>query len=173
MTIELTDRVAPTDRIEMADSGELTLDYVFERLEQMSVPEGISKSTATNDYGDKKAVYAEAGVPVYLIADPYTGRCHLSTHPKGGEYLSELTVAFGEPRSDGHGRRAHPHDGRCFPRLTPISAHSAPIRLVVMESTPACSSRAIDRRVSAVQAETSSPAAWSRATSSGETSPNR
>lgn len=180
MTIELTDRVVPTDRIEMAASGELTLDYLFERLEQMPVPEGykveivkgaifmspqrrnhwdtisavyeqlraqyarkrltsdvrfdfpglnglcpdlvalkedakaddkgrcrpedmefvlevISKSTAANDYGDKKAVYAEAEVPVYLIVDPYTGRCHLYTHPKGGEYLSELTVAFGEP----------------------------------------------------------------------------
>ncbi|GAA2352027.1 Uma2 family endonuclease [Streptomyces cuspidosporus] len=180
MTIELTDRVVLTDRIEMADSGELTLDDLFERLEQMPVPEGykveivkgavfmspqrklhwdtisavyeqlrtryarkrlasdvrfdfpglnglcpdlvalkedakaddkgrckpedmefvlevISRSTAANDYGDKKAVYAEAEVPVYLIVDPYTGRCHLHTHPKGGEYLSELKVAFGEP----------------------------------------------------------------------------
>jgi Uma2 family endonuclease len=175
VTIELT------DRIEMAESDELTLDDLFEMLERMPVPEGykveivegtvymspqgkrrwdiifdvaeqlragyarkrltsdvrfdfpghlngfcpdlaalkagakadakgkcdprdiefvlevISKSTAPNDYGPKKAVYAEAEVPVYLVADRYTRRCHLYTHPKGGEYQSELTVAFGEP----------------------------------------------------------------------------
>ncbi|WP_436842512.1 Uma2 family endonuclease [Streptomyces niveus] len=32
------------------------------------VAEVISKSTALNDYGPKKAAYATAGVPVYLVA---------------------------------------------------------------------------------------------------------
>ncbi|MER5972088.1 Uma2 family endonuclease [Streptomyces sp. NPDC002055] len=176
MTVELT------DRIEMADSEELTLDELFERLEHMPVPEGykveivegtvhmspqrrthwkiirrvlrqledhfggdaeidsdvridfpghlngfapdlakavegatpddkgrfaprdlefvlevISRGTGASDYGGKKAVYAESEVPVYLIADPYQRKCHLFTHPKGGEYRSELTVTFGEP----------------------------------------------------------------------------
>ncbi len=59
------------------------------------VVEVISKGTAANDYGPKKAAYAEAEVPIYLIADPYTGKCHLFTEPKEGDYLSELSVHFG------------------------------------------------------------------------------
>ncbi|MDT0548311.1 Uma2 family endonuclease [Streptomyces lonegramiae] len=59
------------------------------------VAEVISKRTGMNDYGSKKTTYATAGVPVYLIADPYTGRCRLHTQPKDGEYQAEVTVAFG------------------------------------------------------------------------------
>ncbi|MGW2491587.1 Uma2 family endonuclease [Streptomyces sp. NPDC001606] len=59
------------------------------------VAEVISRDTARNDYGPKKTAYATAEVPVYLIVDPYQGRCHLHTQPKDGEYLSELTVVFG------------------------------------------------------------------------------
>lgn len=174
MTIELT------DRIEMADSDELSLDELFERLEHMPVPEGykveivegavhmspqrdahweiirrivravedqfgmdtlvksdvridfghrngfapdvakladgakkergrwryqdvefiaevISKDTASNGFGPKKAAYATAGVPVYLIVDPYTGECHLFTNPKDDTYRTETTTLFGEP----------------------------------------------------------------------------
>ncbi|MGW0699532.1 Uma2 family endonuclease [Streptomyces sp. NPDC002867] len=61
------------------------------------VAEVISKDTAGNDYGPKKATYADAGVPVYLIADPYTGKCHLFSQPKEDDYVSELTVDFGVP----------------------------------------------------------------------------
>ncbi|MFC9219580.1 Uma2 family endonuclease [Streptomyces hygroscopicus] len=60
------------------------------------VAEVISKRTGANDYGSKKATYARAGVPVYLIVDPYTGRCRLFTDPKDGEYLTEVSVAFGK-----------------------------------------------------------------------------
>lgn len=59
------------------------------------VAEVISKGTARNDYEPKKAAYAAAGVPVYLIADPYQGRCHVFTEPKGAHYLSELVTDFG------------------------------------------------------------------------------
>ncbi|MEV0640250.1 Uma2 family endonuclease [Streptomyces sp. NPDC050619] len=59
------------------------------------VAEVISKGTSQNDYGTKRLAYAAAEVPVYLIADPYQGKCHLYTQPKKGEYLSELSVAFG------------------------------------------------------------------------------
>jgi Uma2 family endonuclease len=59
------------------------------------VAEVISKGTAQNDYGPKKTAYALAEVPVYLVADPYQGKCHLFTQPKDGEYVSELSVAFG------------------------------------------------------------------------------
>ena len=59
------------------------------------VAEVISRSTGANDYGPKKTAYATAEVPVYLIADPYQRKCHLYTQPKDGDYLTELTVAFG------------------------------------------------------------------------------
>ncbi|GGX23257.1 hypothetical protein GCM10010383_61870 [Streptomyces lomondensis] len=59
------------------------------------VAEVISKGTAHNDYGPKKTAYALAEVPVYLIADPYQGKCHLYTQPKDGDYLTETTVVFG------------------------------------------------------------------------------
>jgi Uma2 family endonuclease len=59
------------------------------------VAEVISQGTAHNDYGPKKAAYALAEVPVYLIVDPYRGRCRLFTQPKDGDYLSDTSVAFG------------------------------------------------------------------------------
>lgn len=59
------------------------------------VAEVISKATTANDYGPKKTAYATAGVPVYLIVDPYSRRCHLHTGPQQGTYAAELTVSFG------------------------------------------------------------------------------
>ncbi|MFD5543326.1 Uma2 family endonuclease [Streptomyces sp. NPDC127079] len=59
------------------------------------VAEVVSKGTAANDYGAKKAAYATAEVPVYLIADPYQRRCHVYTNPKGEDYTTETKVAFG------------------------------------------------------------------------------
>ncbi|MET7846673.1 Uma2 family endonuclease [Streptomyces avermitilis] len=61
------------------------------------VAEVISKDTAANDYGPKKLTYALAEVPVYLIADPYQGRCHIFTHPKNGDYTTETKIVFGDP----------------------------------------------------------------------------
>ncbi|NGN70217.1 Uma2 family endonuclease [Streptomyces sp. A7024] len=59
------------------------------------VAEVISKDTAANDYGPKKAAYAAAGVPVYLVADPYQRKCHLYTAPKDDDYATETVVTFG------------------------------------------------------------------------------
>ncbi|MFC5800845.1 Uma2 family endonuclease [Streptomyces formicae] len=61
------------------------------------VAEVISRGTGPNDYGPKKTAYATAEVPVYLIADPYTGKCIVHTQPKDGEYITETKVAFGHP----------------------------------------------------------------------------
>ncbi|MEU8570830.1 Uma2 family endonuclease [Streptomyces pathocidini] len=60
------------------------------------VAEVISKGTAAHDYGEKLRAYAESEVPVYMIVDPYVGKCRVYTHPKEHAYRSELTVAFGE-----------------------------------------------------------------------------
>lgn len=67
--------------------------WSFEDVE--FIGEVLSKGTAPNDYGPKKTAYATAKVPIYLIVDPYVGRCHLYTEPKDGEYHSHLTVDFG------------------------------------------------------------------------------
>lgn len=61
------------------------------------IAEVISKSTALNDYGPKKTAYAVAEVPVFLIVDPYTGKCLLHTQPKNGDYATETRVSFGQP----------------------------------------------------------------------------
>ncbi|RXS68396.1 Uma2 family endonuclease [Streptomyces sp. TM32] len=61
------------------------------------VAEVISKGTAANDYGPKKRVYAAAGIPVYVIADPYLGRCRVFTLPQDDDYKSDLTLKYGEP----------------------------------------------------------------------------
>lgn len=61
------------------------------------VAEVISKDTAKNDYGPKRDAYALAGVPVYLIVDPYIGQCHVFTEPKDGTYRTGPAVKFGDP----------------------------------------------------------------------------
>ncbi|MFQ6849621.1 Uma2 family endonuclease [Streptomyces sp. 35M1] len=59
------------------------------------VGEVISKGTAAADYGPKKDAYAAAGVPVFLIVDPYVGRCLLHSEPKDRGYHKKLVVDFG------------------------------------------------------------------------------
>ncbi|MFJ5801443.1 Uma2 family endonuclease [Streptomyces decoyicus] len=61
------------------------------------VAEVISKGTAANDYGPKRKVYATSGIPVYVIADPYLGCCRVFTHPRGDDYMRDLTLKYGEP----------------------------------------------------------------------------
>ncbi|MFE5405298.1 Uma2 family endonuclease [Streptomyces sp. NPDC056580] len=60
------------------------------------VAEIISADTAANDYGRKKLAYALAEVPVYVVADPYRGECHVLTHPRDGKYALQMKADFGE-----------------------------------------------------------------------------
>ncbi|MEU7409690.1 Uma2 family endonuclease [Streptomyces sp. NPDC042638] len=59
------------------------------------VAEVISQGTASNDYGPKRLAYAEAEVPLYVIADPCQGRCFVYTDPKDGDYGTRTAVDFG------------------------------------------------------------------------------
>ncbi|HEY9371653.1 Uma2 family endonuclease [Streptomyces sp.] len=61
------------------------------------VAEVISRGTAVNDYGPKKDAYAAAGVPIYLIADPYTSKWIVYSLPEDGEYTAESRGIFGLP----------------------------------------------------------------------------
>jgi Uma2 family endonuclease len=77
------------DSAEMDDTGH------WRHQDVEFVAEVISKGTAANDYGPKRTAYAEAEVPVYVIADPYLGRCHVYTDPKDGDYAEPVKVDFG------------------------------------------------------------------------------
>ncbi|MFJ9908719.1 Uma2 family endonuclease [Streptomyces sp. NPDC101152] len=59
------------------------------------VAEVISEGTAHNDYVPKRLTYAEAGVPLYVIADPYQGTCLVHTDPRQGDYAEPTKVDFG------------------------------------------------------------------------------
>jgi len=83
------------DVVKLCESAEKDNEGRWHYEDVEFVAEVISKGTAANDYGPKKTAYATAEVPVLLIADPYQGKCHLFTEPKDGEYVSELSVAFG------------------------------------------------------------------------------
>lgn len=84
-----------TDVTVMAEGAAKTDEGRWRYEDVEFVAEVISKGTAQNDYGPKKTAYATAEVPVYLIADPYQGKCHLYADPKGDEYTTEMTVTFG------------------------------------------------------------------------------
>ncbi len=85
-----------TDVTVMVEGAAKTADGHWRHEDVEFVVEVISKGTAANDYGPKKIAYATAEVPVYLIADPYQGRCHLYTHPKNGDYATETKTDFGD-----------------------------------------------------------------------------
>ncbi|MFI0538896.1 Uma2 family endonuclease [Streptomyces sp. WSLK1-3] len=85
-----------TDVTVMAEGAAKAEDGHWSHADVEFVAEVISKGTAANDYGPKKAAYATAEVPVYVIADPYQGRCHIYTDPKGSDYEVETRVPFGK-----------------------------------------------------------------------------
>ncbi|MBZ4321742.1 Uma2 family endonuclease [Streptomyces huiliensis] len=85
------------DLAKLADDATPDRKGKFSPYDVELIVEVISKGTAINDYGDKKETYAETGVPVYVIVDPYRAQCHVFASPKGNTYRSEVTVDFGDP----------------------------------------------------------------------------
>ncbi|MFF3161003.1 Uma2 family endonuclease [Streptomyces sp. NPDC003273] len=85
-----------TDVTVMAEGAARSEDGRWDCGEVEFVAEVVSRGTAANDYGPKKAAYAEAEVPVYVIADPYRGECHVFSHPRDGRYALEVKADFGE-----------------------------------------------------------------------------
>lgn len=59
--------------------------------------EVLSKNNAHNDEVKKAGLYARFGVPLYLIVDPFKGRCVLHLFPQGEVYTDQRLTAFGEP----------------------------------------------------------------------------
>ncbi|MGP2439137.1 Uma2 family endonuclease [Streptomyces sp. JW3] len=85
-----------SDVVALAEGAEKDAKGHWRNEDVEFVAEVISKKTAANDYGPKKDTYATAGVPVYLIVDPYTGEWHLHTLPKDGTYHGSVSFGFGE-----------------------------------------------------------------------------
>ncbi|MEV0976906.1 Uma2 family endonuclease [Streptomyces sp. NPDC049915] len=83
------------DVAKMREGAEKSAKGAWRHQDVEFVAEVISQGTAANDYGPKKAAYAKAHVPVYLVADPYQRRCHVYTKPDGDDYAMETTVDFG------------------------------------------------------------------------------
>ncbi|MFD8911216.1 Uma2 family endonuclease [Streptomyces sp. NPDC059575] len=79
----------------LEDTAETDAEGRWRHEDVVFVAEVISQGTAANDYGPKEAAYAVAEVPVYLIVDPYQGRCHIHTDPKDGGYATVTKVEFG------------------------------------------------------------------------------
>jgi len=61
------------------------------------VVEIVSKSTRYVDYGVKVGVYARAGIPEYLIFDPYSREVTRYAEPQGGKYEQHGVIAYGNP----------------------------------------------------------------------------
>ncbi|MDH2393031.1 Uma2 family endonuclease [Streptomyces sp. HNM0663] len=80
----------------LSDDAEKSAQGRWSYQDVQFVAEVISKNTALNDYGPKKAAYAEAKVPAYLIINPYTGKCVLHTTPKNGDYDTDARFTFGD-----------------------------------------------------------------------------
>ncbi len=83
------------DVAKLSDSAQKDSEGRWRHEDVEFVAEVISEGTAANDYGPKKAAYAIAEVPVYVIVDPYQGRCRVYTHPKGDDYAIDTKVDFG------------------------------------------------------------------------------
>ncbi|WP_225821246.1 Uma2 family endonuclease [Streptomyces naphthomycinicus] len=63
--------------------------------------EVVSRTSAHRDYVEKRSIYAAGAVPVYLVVDPFAGKCLVLTEPSGtgltADYQSERTRKFGDP----------------------------------------------------------------------------
>jgi Uma2 family endonuclease len=79
----------------LKDSAKKNEEGRWRHQDVQFVAEVISKGTAANDYVPKRLAYAEAEVPLYVIADPCQGRCHVYTDPKQGDYAEPTTLDFG------------------------------------------------------------------------------
>ncbi|HXR69837.1 Uma2 family endonuclease [Actinocrinis sp.] len=61
------------------------------------VIEVIAPTTRDFDYGAKVAVYAKAGIPEYVIFDPYSCSATRYAQPRDGDYALRQLVRYGEP----------------------------------------------------------------------------
>ncbi|MFF9015063.1 Uma2 family endonuclease [Streptomyces sp. NPDC014870] len=69
----------------------------FEWHSLEAVLEVVSKSTRDNDFTKKLRMYAECGIPLYVIIDPSDSTCTIHSRPtRTGTYGEQEQIAFGE-----------------------------------------------------------------------------
>ncbi|MFF7631731.1 Uma2 family endonuclease [Kitasatospora sp. NPDC008050] len=69
--------------------------YEWHDLE--AVLEVVSKSSQDNDFVKKVTLYAECGIPLYVVIDPSSALCTIHSSPQPeGVYASSEPVPFGE-----------------------------------------------------------------------------
>lgn len=81
--------IAPEKILDTTSSSVLPDEVIF-------VAEVVSQSSQLIDRHGKRRQYAESGIPVYLIVDPFAGELLLLSDPHKGAYRAQHTVSWGE-----------------------------------------------------------------------------
>lgn len=88
----------PQPDIVLVPAGALREDENPIRKELViAVFEVVSDSTRAEDIIDKPKVYADMGIPVYVIIDRHNRTVRVCSEPEGGEYTREAASPFGKP----------------------------------------------------------------------------
>jgi Uma2 family endonuclease len=88
----------PQPDIVLVPAGALSEDENPIRKELVAaVFEVVSDSTRAEDLTDKPRIYAEMGIPVYVIIDRRDTTVRVCSDPEDGKYTRESTSPFGKP----------------------------------------------------------------------------
>jgi len=92
------DHRGPQPDIVLVPAGSLPADENPVRKEVVAaVVEVTSKTTRSEDYGDKPELYADMGIPVYVIIDRGRNAVRVFSEPASGRYQVETVSPFGKP----------------------------------------------------------------------------
>lgn len=92
------DHRGPQPDIVLVPAGSLNSDENPVRKELVAaVIEVASKTTRSEDYGDKPEIYAGMGIPVYAIIDRGRDAVRVFSDPEHGRYQVETASPFGKP----------------------------------------------------------------------------
>lgn len=92
------DHRGPQPDIVLVRAGSLDSDENPVRTELVAaVIEVTSKTTRSEDYGDKPELYAGMGIPVYVIIDRGRDSVRVLSDPANGRYQVETASPFGKP----------------------------------------------------------------------------
>lgn len=92
------DHRGPQPDIVLVAAGSLRSDENPVRKELVgAVIEVTSKTTRSEDYGDKPELYAGMGIPVYVIIDRGRDSVRVLSDPLNGRYQVETASPFGKP----------------------------------------------------------------------------
>jgi Uma2 family endonuclease len=92
------DHRGPQPDIVLVPAGSLAADENPVRKEVVAaVIEVASKTTRSEDYGDKPEIYAGMNIPIYVIIDRGRDAVRVLSDPGNGRYQVETASPFGKP----------------------------------------------------------------------------